>query len=190
MRDRDGHGGEGIPMGLGTVMRRCCNFQAFLYGAGVLAVGLMMAWVLGACGGEPGYVSISAGNGHTCGVREDGTVDCWGFDEYGQATPPEGEFVSVSAGDLHTCGVRDDGSVDCWGLDLYGETVPPEGKFASVSAKGSPHLRGEEGWGGLLLGLGRIRGNGTAGGGVRFREHRTEPCVWGGAGWGGHLLGE
>ncbi|MCY4584047.1 MAG: hypothetical protein OXE50_14820, partial [Chloroflexi bacterium] len=45
----------------------------------------------------------------------DGSVACWGSDEYGQATPPEGEFTSVSAGRYHSCGVMIDGSAVCWG---------------------------------------------------------------------------
>ena len=60
------------------------------------------------------FVSVSAGDAHTCGLRSDGSVACWGSDEIGQATPPAGSFVSVSAGDYHTCGVRSDGSVACW----------------------------------------------------------------------------
>ena len=50
------------------------------------------------------FASISAGGGliflggHTCGVRADGAVECWGLDRYGQATPPTGEFASVNAG--------------------------------------------------------------------------------------------
>ena len=47
----------------------------------------------------------------------DATVECWGHDEYGQATPPAGTFSQVSAGEHHTCGVRTDGSVVCWGND-------------------------------------------------------------------------
>ena len=31
-------------------------------------------------------------------MRSDGSVACWGFDYYGQATPPAGSFDSVSAG--------------------------------------------------------------------------------------------
>ena len=65
---------------------------------------------------------------HTCGVRTDGSVACWGLDSFGEATPPEGEFVSVSAGWRHTCGVRTDGAAACWGEDHpNGKTRPPEG---------------------------------------------------------------
>ncbi len=78
--------------------------------------------------------SVSAAEHHTCGVRIDGTVSCWGSDAYGKATPPEGEFASVSAAEHHTCGVRTDGTVFCWGSDAYGKATPPEGEFVSVSA--------------------------------------------------------
>ncbi|MXY21518.1 MAG: hypothetical protein F4Y49_09325, partial [Dehalococcoidia bacterium] len=66
------------------------------------------------------FISISAGGEHTCGVRSDGLVECWGSNHSllgfgGQATPPSGSFASVSAGGEHTCGVRTDGSVECWG---------------------------------------------------------------------------
>ena len=70
---------------------------------------------------------------HTCGVRQDGSVDCWGDDFGGQATPPTGGFASVSVESNHTCGVKRDGSVSCWGIDEQA-TEAPKGKFTSVSA--------------------------------------------------------
>ena len=61
--------------------------------------------------------TISAGWRYSCGVHMDGSVDCWGANEFGQAWPPGGEFRSVSAGESHACGVRTDGRVDCWGYN-------------------------------------------------------------------------
>ena len=83
---------------------------------------------------EDSFVSVSAGGYHTCGLRSDGSVACWGSDLHGRSTPPVGSFVSVSAGDLHTCGVRSDGSVACWGNNYRGKSTPPVGSFDSVSA--------------------------------------------------------
>ena len=80
------------------------------------------------------FVSVSAGESHTCGVKSDGSVVCWGNDEDGWATPPAGSFVSVSTGWFHTCGVRSDGSVACWGDNGDGQATPPAGTFVSVSA--------------------------------------------------------
>lgn len=77
------------------------------------------------------FTSVSAGALYTCGVKEDGSVSCWGSNEdlegnvIGQATPPIGEFTSISAGALHTCGVKRDGTIACWGLDQFGQSTPP-----------------------------------------------------------------
>ena len=79
------------------------------------------------------FVSVSSVLSHTCGVRTDGSVTCWGQDLFGEATPPSGEFSSVSAGGFHTCGVRTGGAVACWG-DIVGQDTLPSGEFSSVSA--------------------------------------------------------
>ena len=91
-------------------------------------------------GDAASFATISAGGYHSCGLRGDGTVECWGSNDYGQSTPPDGQFVSVSAGDEHSCGVREDGTVECWGSneslysDWSGQSTPPDGQFVSVSA--------------------------------------------------------
>ena len=92
------------------------------------------------------FVSVGAGLLHSCGLKTDGTVACWGSNEdskgnyLGQSTPPVGTFTSVSVGFLHTCGIRMEGSVVCWGSNsglngsFRGQSTPPEGTFASISA--------------------------------------------------------
>ncbi len=59
--------------------------------------------------------SVGAGFDHTCAVRIDSSVVCWGLDEDGQASPPAGSFTSVSSSRSHGCVLRDDGAVQCWG---------------------------------------------------------------------------
>jgi len=49
-------------------------------------------------GGFQQEVTISAGTNHTCGIQSDGTLICWGLNDEGQASPPEGTFRQVSAG--------------------------------------------------------------------------------------------
>ena len=54
-----------------------------------------------------GFASVSAGALHTCGMRPNGSVECWGANYYfGQAVPPQREFASISSGGTHTCGAR------------------------------------------------------------------------------------
>ena len=57
------------------------------------------------------FTQVSVGVGYTCGIRTDGTVACWGRNNYGQSTPPGGTFSQVSAGWYHACGVGTDGTV-------------------------------------------------------------------------------
>ena len=39
--------------------------------------------------GEGSYKAVSIGHEHTCAVRSDGTAECWGSNERGQASPPD-----------------------------------------------------------------------------------------------------
>jgi DNA-binding beta-propeller fold protein YncE len=56
--------------------------------------------LFGAPGSDPAYAGaepgrIDAGFYHTCGIRSDGTLACWGDDSAGQSTPPTGSFSSL-----------------------------------------------------------------------------------------------
>jgi len=84
---------------------------------------------------EPGAkAEVSSGGRHTCEVRADGTLWCWGANFYGQlgsgdtASGPtprqvgtQDDWSDVSAGGMHTCGVRENGSLWCWGLNYRGQ---------------------------------------------------------------------
>ena len=61
------------------------------------------------------FIAVSAGWEHTCGLRESGAIECWGYNLMGQADAPSGRFSAVSAGNWHTCGLRDRGEIVCWG---------------------------------------------------------------------------
>lgn len=80
------------------------------------------------------FLQVSAAFQHACGVTADGSVVCWGKNDYGQALPPAGTFAQVSAGGNHTCGVKTDGTVTCWGNDDEEQASPPAGTFTQVSA--------------------------------------------------------
>ena len=87
------------------------------------------------------FLQVSAGSVHTCGVKSDGTVTCWGDDWDNRATPPTGTFTQLSAGQRHTCGVLTDATMACWGANEYGQATPPAGAFSQVSA-GRDHTCG------------------------------------------------
>ncbi len=49
-------------------------------------------------------VAVAAGFEHTVGISKDGTVRCWGFNDFGQCVVPKGlaRATEVSAGGMHT----------------------------------------------------------------------------------------
>jgi alpha-tubulin suppressor-like RCC1 family protein len=95
------------------------------------------------------FLGVSAGLAHTCAIRDDGTLWCWGSNHEGQlgqdaglgaddahAVPQaiEGSWSQVSAGDYHTCAIRDDATLWCWGDDGHGQLGRAEGGPASPEA--------------------------------------------------------
>ena len=77
---------------------------------------------------------IAGGGAHTCGLRSDGDLFCWGR---GQEDPPIGKFLRVSGGVDHSCAVRAEephGRAVCWGRDDAGQTKAPSGVYRDVAA--------------------------------------------------------
>jgi len=72
-------------------------------------------------------LSIDPGYQHICVLDALGAVTCWGDNEDGQSSVPEGlEAIDVSAGRHHSCAVDTAGRVHCWGGDTYGQIQVPE----------------------------------------------------------------
>jgi alpha-tubulin suppressor-like RCC1 family protein len=84
--------------------------------------------------GATKFVRLSAGANHTCGLVAGGTVQCWGYNAFGQAgvktpdivTQPVPvatalKFVEISAGFTHTCAIAEGGSGYCWGDSRTGQ---------------------------------------------------------------------
>ena len=80
---------------------------------------------------------ISTGTDYTCGLLNDGSIDCWGSNDYGQigdgtttrrlsptSTNSLGTgrtAISISVGGSHACALLDDGNVRCWGNNANGK---------------------------------------------------------------------
>ncbi len=71
------------------------------------------------------FTAIAASTYHTCGLRTDGTIECWGDNDFGQGDPPSGQFTAIAAGTYHTCGLRPDGTIECWGISTAGGRFGP-----------------------------------------------------------------
>ena len=106
------------------------------------------------------WVQLEAGDHHTCAIRSDATLWCWGSNNDGAlglgyletALAPKqvpGNWLAVGAGPIHTCAITTDGSMWCWGdgnalgkyymYKVQYEPVPVGGvkDYKSVSAGGS-----------------------------------------------------
>jgi alpha-tubulin suppressor-like RCC1 family protein len=79
------------------------------------------------------FVSVSAGENHTCGLTSNGQVYCWGDGSVGQLGSGTAEsslrpvavegglrFNSINVGWDHTCGITSEGEAYCWGRGRYG----------------------------------------------------------------------
>ncbi|MDB2623701.1 putative Ig domain-containing protein, partial [Candidatus Poseidoniales archaeon] len=80
---------------------------------------------------------MAAGEDHSCAIKDDGTVRCWGEGAngrlgYGGSTDKNSPTatsslgtgrtaIDITAGGDHTCAVLDDGSVMCWGANTWGQ---------------------------------------------------------------------
>ncbi len=155
----------GPPVDFGSTLTATAVSAGYQHACAILSDGSVRCWGLGTAG-RLGYgnqssvgdneqvssagpvdlgaghraVAISAGWYHTCAIRDDGQLLCWGYGAYSQLgypgtasvgddetpgsvgpVPLGGHTVrAVSAGDSHTCVVLDDGTARCWGLGTYG----------------------------------------------------------------------
>ena len=70
---------------------------------------------------------------HTCGLRHDGTIECWGSNDWGQLDAPEGHFILIAADGDSSCGLRFDSTIECWGSNDRGQLGAPEGHFTDIA---------------------------------------------------------
>ena len=79
------------------------------------------------------WIYVSAGYYHTCAIRDDNSLWCWGRNNHGQlgigntsnknvpVRVNSWSWKMVSAGGYHTCAVATNNVLDCWGYNYYGQ---------------------------------------------------------------------
>ena len=102
------------------------------------------------------FISISADDEHTCGVRDDGKLECWGWYPFLQNIPESGNFVQVVSTGSIACALSLDGSVECWGAS----TPPAEKSSESISLAVGFSLRCIAGWPDIVLASVAVKGGG------------------------------
>jgi alpha-tubulin suppressor-like RCC1 family protein len=92
--------------------------------------------VLGGVSGAAALPAVSVGSGedHSCAIMHDGTLRCWGDNDFGQVgdgsrtdrnyavqVPGLSNVISVAPSRVHTCAVESSGTVKCWGDGQSGQ---------------------------------------------------------------------
>ncbi|MBX7113108.1 MAG: hypothetical protein K1X64_02150 [Myxococcaceae bacterium] len=99
---------------------------------------------------EPEITALAAGDTHTCALSRNGSVQCWGLRQLGNASGAEGRqgatwpphtvlakgsgAVALSAGEWASCAVLKSGEVRCWGRDFSQQPSMGE-TFSAVPVK-------------------------------------------------------
>jgi alpha-tubulin suppressor-like RCC1 family protein len=115
-----------------------------------------------------GFATVSVGAAHSCAVRDDGALLCWGRNADGelglgssrvaQRQPTRvgsaSDWHSVSCGPRHTCGIRGGGALLCWGGNDYAQVgIGREGPDGVVLVIDEPiAIDPSGGWGNVAAG--------------------------------------
>ena len=87
-----------------------------------------------AASAAPVTVAIATGANHSCAIKLDRTLECWGANNYGQLglgdntrryspkqVGADRNWRRVAADGNHTCAINTDGKLFCWGENTYGQ---------------------------------------------------------------------
>ena len=79
--------------------------------------------------------AITTGWGHSCALHQDGTISCWGGNDYGQlgngttrnrsVVPVKvvgiTDATAITADVGHSCALHQTGAISCWGRNVFGQ---------------------------------------------------------------------
>jgi alpha-tubulin suppressor-like RCC1 family protein len=110
-------------------------------------------------GGSVPFLQVAVGGNHTCAIRVDSTLWCWGNNAFGQLriqntsnrlSPAQVSgpgWSQVSCGQSHSCSIRSDGSLSCWGNNASGQLGN-----SAVGASGQAEVAGNAPWASVSAG--------------------------------------
>jgi alpha-tubulin suppressor-like RCC1 family protein len=82
---------------------------------------------------EGGWRAVAGGQSHTCAIREDRGLYCFGRNDHGQlgvgdvsrrdvpARVGDGAYIRMGLGRNHSCAIREDRTLWCWGRNHVGQ---------------------------------------------------------------------
>jgi hypothetical protein len=92
------------------------------------------------------FLQVVTGIEHTCGLRIDGVVLCWGRGKVSCPPSSDVKFTRIASGLWHACGVvNGTGAVVCWGRDYAGQ-VSGAPSVVTASLKSSSINGGKRFW--------------------------------------------
>src|SRR4051794_13159320 len=88
----------------------------------------------GSISDSPSWISVATGVSHTCAIKKNKTLWCWGFNDHGQLgvgdtivrnkpvkVGDQENWVTIAAVGDHTCGLKTNDALWCWGSNETGE---------------------------------------------------------------------
>ena len=92
------------------------------------------------------FIDMDVGDMSVCGVRPEGTLECWDYHSFLSPTP-EGTYVQVTNGTQWACALTTMGSIECWSNaspEIYGSIAlgvleAPEGDGYTAISAGLTH---------------------------------------------------
>lgn len=106
-------------------------------------------------------IAIASYSYHTCALRKNGSVICWGDNSYGQLGAGSSDSrsslpltvktidnaIAITAGNYHACAIHHGGTMSCWGLQhkgQLGDGAALEMTFSAIPVPVQPPVQSDD----------------------------------------------